>query len=150
MHEPSVYVAGRTSDVERVRRVQQMFRDQGWKIAFDWTGAEGEIRKGWGNLPGEENDLSTTDAGRMIAHKECVACTSADLIVLLWKDGDGPRTGMLGALIEVGMGIASDVDIWVVGATRDSVFFCLPSVTMLSDEYTLRALIEETDLAAAW
>jgi hypothetical protein len=29
-----VYVAGRSSDVERVRRVQRMFTDRGWTVSF--------------------------------------------------------------------------------------------------------------------
>jgi hypothetical protein len=39
-----VYVAGSTSDIERVRRAQRICVDVGWAVSFDWTGVEGEIR----------------------------------------------------------------------------------------------------------
>lgn len=39
-----VYVAGRTTDIERVRSVIAAVEKAGHEITFDWTGSEGEIR----------------------------------------------------------------------------------------------------------
>jgi hypothetical protein len=39
-----VYVAGRTTDLDRVREVMNALREEGHEITFDWTGPDGEIR----------------------------------------------------------------------------------------------------------
>lgn len=53
----SAYVAGRSSDVKNVRFAQQICRDAGYSITFDWTDPEeGEIRPDL-----DEKDLVITD-----------------------------------------------------------------------------------------
>lgn len=131
-----VYVAGRTSEVERVRRVQKMFTDRGHTITFDWTGEEGEIRSGWRGTEAEAR-------GNFLANRERIAVIDADLVVLCWKDADGTRPGMVGALIEVGMGLADGTETWVIAPSRDSVFFCLPEVKVLDAEDEIAGMLDE-------
>lgn len=131
-----VYVAGRTSEIERVQRIQRMFTDRGHTITFDWTGEDGEIRTGWRGTTAETR-------GHVLAHRERSAVRAADLVVLCWRDGDGTRAGMVGALIEVGMGLADGTETWVLNPSRDSVFFCLPEVSVLSSDDEVAARLDE-------
>lgn len=39
-----VYLAGRTTDLERIRRVADIITDNGHEITFEWWGPDGEIR----------------------------------------------------------------------------------------------------------
>jgi hypothetical protein len=66
----------------------------------------------------------------------------ADLVVLCWKDGDGSRAGMVGALIEVGMGLADGTETWIIDPSRDSVFFCLPEVKVLDSEDEIPRMLD--------
>lgn len=118
----SVYVAGSTRDVERVNAVQDIARAFGCRVTFDWTGAEGEIRTdgSWDTVP---------EKGAQIASREVQACMDADLIILLFP----PTGGGLGCWIEMGAGLASGAEVWVVGQQRDSVFWQHPAVTRLDD-----------------
>lgn len=111
----SVYVAGRTSDIERVRRIQKMFIDRGYIVTFDWTGPNGEIRKDW--------DGMAHSRGQRLAVVELSAVASADVTVLVWKDPEDNRQGMVGALIEAGAALAFGNHLWILNPSRDSVFF---------------------------
>lgn len=136
-----VYVAGRTTEIDRVRSVQRMFTERGHTITFDWTGEEGEIRKGWRGTDAEPR-------GNLLANLERGAVISADLVVLCWRDGDGQRAGMVGALIEVGMGLADATETWIIAPSRDSVFFCLPEVRVLDSDEAVAVALDDEALAA--
>lgn len=118
----TAYVAGSTRDRERVNAVQNIARAFGYQITFDWTGPDGEIRTdgSWDSVP---------ERGAQIASREIQACKDADLIILLFP----PNGGGLGCWIEMGAGLASGAEIWVVGQQRDSVFWQHPQVTRLDD-----------------
>jgi hypothetical protein len=77
------YVAGRTSDVERVRRVQDAMRRAGYEITFDWTGPGGEIRKDWGGVAHER--------GAALSQREIAAVHRADVTVLCWMEATEGR-----------------------------------------------------------
>lgn len=113
----AVYVAGSTSDVERVNYVQEMVLNAGWGITFDWTGAEGEIRT-------DGSWDTASDKGAEIASREIDACRRADLTILLFP----PNGGGLGCWIEMGATLSSGGEVWVVEPGRDSVFWQHPKV----------------------
>jgi len=97
--------------------VQDIVRDLGYTITFDWTGPEDEIRT-------DGSWDAASDRGAEIALREIQACRDADLIILLYP----PNGGGLGCWIEVGAGLASGSEVYVVGAKRDSVFWQHPAV----------------------
>ena len=116
-----IYVAGGTSDIERVNDVQSIARAFGCEITFDWTGGEGELRTdgSWNTAP--EN-------GAELAAREIAACVSADLVIVLC-----PPSGQgLGCWIEMGAALACGAEVWVVEPERDSVFWQHPRVIQLS------------------
>lgn len=128
-----VYVAGRTSELERVNRVQQALRDEGHTISFDWTeNPASGIRHDWSDdVPAAEE--------RSIAEMRAIV-EDSDALVLLWKDG------ACGALFETGMAMAfgDRMQVVVSEPTRESVFFYLPWVTRVPrDELIPAALSEE-------
>ena len=133
-----VYVAGSTRDTERVNAVQDIAKAFGWTVTFDWTGAEGEIRTdgSWDSAP---------DQGARIARREVEACRDADLIILLFP----PSGGGLGCWIEMGAGLATGAEIWVVGPQRDSVFWQHPAVSRLDDVGDVAVRLHESFKAAA-
>lgn len=133
-----VYVAGSTRDVERVNAVQQIAVAFGCEIVFDWTGAEGEIRTdgSWDTVP---------ERGARIALREVAACQEADLIILLFP----PNGGGLGCWIEMGAGLATGAEVWVVGAARDSVFWQHPNVVRLDDVGDVAVRLHQAFEAAA-
>lgn len=133
-----VYVAGSTRDVERVNAVQATARAFGCDITFDWTGPEGEIRT---DGPWD----TASEQGARIALREIEACRDADLIILLFP----PSGGGLGCWIEMGAGLASGGEIWVVGAQRDSVFWQHPAVMRMDDVADVVVRLHQEFKAAA-
>lgn len=128
-----VYVAGRTSDTERVRRVQQMVRDRGGEITFDWTdvegpNAQGEIRRDWSGAPLR---------ARALSERERQAVVDADITILCWGDG------ACGALLETGIAMGAGRSVIVLGATRESVFWYLPNVYRHDTEQHLGWLLDD-------
>jgi hypothetical protein len=136
------YVAGRTSDVERVRRVQDAMRRAGYEITFDWTGPGGEIRKDWGGVAHER--------GEALSQREIAAVQSADVTVLCWMEATDGRPGMVGALIEAGVALSAGRELWIIGPlSRDSVFFHHPNAHVFGDEAEFdAALTGSTGVAA--
>lgn len=130
-----VYVARSTSDVDRVRQVQDACRACGWQVTFDWTGPDGEIRTdgSWDAHPAK---------GAAIARNEIDACRTADLTILLH-----PPTGRgLGCWIEMGATLACGGHVWVVEPQRDSVFWQHPNVRRFA---SLAGLLVEMRYLAA-
>jgi hypothetical protein len=116
-----VYVAGSTSDIERVRRAQRICVDVGWAVSFDWTGVEGEIRHDWS----AESELATRHAKR-----ELLAISKSDVLVLCVPES--PHG--LGCFIETGMAMMIGIDIVLVGPIRESVFWYLPGINKCQED----------------
>lgn len=121
------YVAGRTGDIERVRRVQAICEDAGCAITFDWTGPEGEIRKDWTGYAARAGEL---------AQRERDAVRTANVLVLCGPD---PHGG-LGCFIEAGMALAYEVSIVIVGPVRESVFWYAPGVVRCEEGFLIEVL----------
>jgi hypothetical protein len=131
----SVYVAGRTTDIDKVRRIQQLFKDNGYVVTFDWTGPNGEIRKDW---------YGVSDArGAQLAQTELNAVKRASITVLVWKDPEDNRQGMIGALIEAGAALAFGNELWVLNPSRDSVFFHHKNAKVFTSEDELSKAIAD-------
>jgi len=118
----SVYVAGRTRDIDNVRLAQGICRDAGCTITFDWTGEDGEIRESWEDAP---------DRAQTLSERERRAVADADLVVLVWAVSE--NGGPVGALLEVGMAMALKKRIIIVGPARESVFWYLPEVARVEN-----------------
>ena len=104
-----VYVAGSRHELEGVRQVQQLMIDHGYEITFDWTGEEGELRETW-----EEVSYRAAD----LAGRELEAIELADTFVLVVTKGRGR-----GCYVELGMAIALEKQVFIIGPYDDSVFF---------------------------
>jgi hypothetical protein len=139
--QKGAYVAGRTSDVERVRRVQDAMRRADYEITFDWTGPGGEIRKDWGGVAHER--------GAALSQREIAAVHRADVTVLCWMEATDGRPGMVGALIEAGVALGAGRELWIVGPlSRDSVFFHHPNARVFADEAALAVALGEAQAVA--
>ena len=109
-----IYVAGKTNDFERVRRIQRMCVRYGHTISYDWTKTVETV--------GEDGAVGQTLSPEF--KRECAmydehGVDNADLIIAVV---DHPN--ITGTLIEIGMAIALRKEIWLVGEPpRDSVFF---------------------------
>ena len=121
-----VYVAGRTADTVWVRQIQEIVREHGGEITFDWTGSDGEIRSDWSDASERAAQLSS---------RELKAVLDADLTILCWN------SGALGALLETGIALAHGKDVIVLGEPRESVFWYLPNVVRAADEDELRSIL---------
>lgn len=116
-----IYVAGRTTDVENVRRVQQLCLDAGHEITHDWTRGEGVTPErlaaaGKGRVFAEIPD----EQKRRFADQDLVGAGSAQLIIAV------ASPGWWGTMIEIGIGLVCGRAIWLVGPVeRNSVFFYL-------------------------
>lgn len=124
----SVYVAGSTSDVERVNLIQEACRARGWSITFDWTGPDGEIRT-------DGSWDQHAEKGARIASREIEACQDADRTILLCPSA---QRG-LGCWIEMGATLAAGGEVWLVEPQRDSVFWQHPQVRRFASVAVLLA-----------
>lgn len=128
----TAYVAGSTKEIRRVQLVQDMVRDTGFKITFDWTGSEGEIRADWSG--------QARARGARIAKREIEACR-CDLYVLVTPPG--PRG--LGCFIEMGAALAYGAVCLVLPLKgRDSVFWCHPGVRVCRNVLDMEHHIRRT------
>lgn len=127
-----IYVAGKTNDWERVRRIQEMCGRLGHGITFDWTQTievNGPDACVDGTLPDEFK--------RECAENDREGVRSADLVIACV---DYP--GLSGTLIEIGMAIAWQIDLIIVGEPeRRSVFFELHGIRRATNEYELVDLL---------
>jgi hypothetical protein len=127
-------VAGPYQWVDQVRQVQALAVTAGHEISFDWTGDEGEIRSNW---------ESATSAAREIGNIEKEAVLTSDAVILV-GNGDDHGKG-LGCFIEVGMALAADIDVFIIGGCRDSVFWYQPNVVRVrTAEEAVAALTDGT------
>lgn len=129
-----VYVAGRTGDLDRVNRVQEICRDAGCVISFDWTGPEGDIRTDWRREVPRASEL---------AKRELDAVATSDALVICGPD---PHGG-LGCFIETGMAMAYGLPIFVIEPVRESVFWYLPRVVKCQEGY-LKEVLEALAMKA--
>ena len=116
-----IYVAGKTHDWERVRRVQEACKRLGHTITFDWTETIEDI----GPDVGHEFKTLTPEFKRECGEKDLLGVTSCELIIALID-----HEHVTGTLIEVGIALGLYKEVWLVGTpVRDSVFYYLPQVT---------------------
>lgn len=137
-----VYVAAPAVERDLAVRIMDMVRGYGHEITFDWAGEEADIRPHW---------RGQRDEGRTHAEKERSGVKEAGLLILVLPSEKYKERG-LGAYIEFGMAAGQNKTIWVVGFedfSRDSIFFCLPEVHLLTLEEADAALrmARDTELA---
>lgn len=110
-----IYVAGRTSEIEKVQMVQERLKAHGHDITFDWTSEEeGEVRADWSAYPGRAAEISGLERR---------AIEAADAVVLVGYGCDEQSRGGLGCFIEVGMALALETPVVIWGPARESVFW---------------------------
>jgi nucleoside 2-deoxyribosyltransferase len=117
-----VYVAGKTGDFERVRLVQGACVDNGHTITYDWTSAVPD-----GVWVSESEEAVVAPAQKAIfGENDMRGVRTADLLIAL------PHDRLVGTYIEIGMALAWNLDVWLLGDwPRDSVFFYLDNVSRM-------------------
>lgn len=119
-----IYVAGKTDDWERVRRIQETVTiELGHEITHDWTA---KIEQ-----DGEDVGLKAGDRDRREwADDDQIGVKQADLVIVCVD-----YAGLSGTLIELGMALAYEKDIIVVGEPeRNSIFFSNELITHVAHE----------------
>lgn len=110
----NIYVAGKTQDIDKVRRVQQMVTSTGHTITHDWTQAvEAKIP------PEDQQKYAEADMGGVYKASVVIAVGHPNLCGTMW---------------EVGMAAAWGSMIWLTDwhlCSRRSVFEHLPHVSIV-------------------
>lgn len=116
-----IYVAGRFREYKKVRAVIDEVEAIGHNITHDWTRSTEFDDRGEPLVPvvGSAESLTPLDA-KKYAVDDREGVRQADVVILLADD-----EGIYGALIEAGMAIAWNVEVWVVNPVRSSVFWYL-------------------------
>jgi len=124
-----IYVAGKTDDWERVRRVQESLTELGHMVTYDWTvNVEDDVDTGL-----EANDRTR----REWADDDQMGVKQADLVIFL-VDSEG----LSGTLIELGMALAYEKAIIVVGEPeRNSVFFSHANILKVAHEDDILSVV---------
>jgi hypothetical protein len=120
------YVASKFQNFLAVRAMVDALIALGFQNTHDWT------RTDEFNAQGEQAKMELTPAeAREHAEADLLGACYADFIVLL------PFENMLGALLEVGMGLANNRQIFIIGPIRYTVFWDLPNVHRMetADEF---------------
>jgi hypothetical protein len=120
----NVYIAGRTYANTAITEVEDVVENLGHEITFKWWLADEE--QNWRIDQGIAADL----AGR-----ERQAVWEADLLILCYAED------LLGGLIETGIAIGEDKDVYILNAFRESVFWHLPNVYLLRDIEELKVAL---------
>lgn len=133
-----IYVAGRTDDILRIKRMQNACKLNGHKITYDWT--ENVNAQSLALNSGVVVDDNTK---RQYAEKDLVGVYSSDLLIACCAPG------WLGTAIEFGLALAWNKPIWLVGTPeRESVFFELAHVTRYENDLMVyKALYEASPYA---
>jgi nucleoside 2-deoxyribosyltransferase len=126
-----IYVAGKTDDWERVRRVQESLVEVGHMITYDWTvNVEDDVDMGL------EADERTR---REWADDDQLGVKRADTVIFMVES-----EGLSGTLIELGMALAYEKNVIVVGIPeRNSVFFSHALITEVPHEDDILSVLPE-------
>lgn len=119
-----IYVAGRTKNIEEVNTIQAELTRRGHSITHDWTGPEGGISGDWSDSP---------ELAKKVAIKDFLGVTNADGVIMCGY-GCQEGGGGLGAFIEAGIALASNIPIVIVGPMRESVFWYAPIVARVAQD----------------
>lgn len=111
------YVAGKAGGGEDlVRGAGERLRARGWDWTMDWTG-----------IAVATPYLDHADTNAPVAAAMLAAVAASDLVVLV------PGPGVFGALLETGAALAAGTTVAVLGSSRESIFWCLPHVELVTD-----------------
>lgn len=106
-----IYVAGKWEEKDRVRQVQEQLKAAGHTITYDWTRANGD-----NNAVGSRQAFAMADRSGVFEADVFVGVFEKDL-------------KYIGALTEMGMAVAMDIPIYILGNSIDSnIFLELPEV----------------------
>ena len=128
-----IYVAGKTDDWERVRRIQETVTvELGHEITHDWTE---KIEQ-----DGEDVGLKADDGSRREwADDDQLGVKRADLVIVCVD-----FEGLCGTLIELGMALAYDKSVIVVGEPeRNSIFFSHMNIMHVAHEDDVVSALSE-------
>lgn len=130
-----IYVAAKTHDFERARKVMDLCQELGHEITFDWTQNVEQFG------PSHENEAALSDQIlRRAAEDDVLGVKRSQLLIGLGH----PR--VCGTLIEIGMTIRQGTPIILVGEFPPSVFWHLPQITKLDHERYLRGELEKRSI----
>ncbi len=133
----SVYVAGKVgAGTDGVKYLLADLRNLGYEVTYDWTDASG-VKKPY---------LANAARNRPFAENMLQGAHDCDIFILLVADNQ------LGALIELGIALGSSLErknfrafIVTEGMEtyRESIFYCLDSVTIVHSLDELMALLKD-------
>jgi hypothetical protein len=123
------YTPGKAGSGEpTARSVVTLLTSRGWQRALDWT-----------DIKVQKPYLDHMGANRPAAEAMKAAAAASDLVVLV------PDEDVFGALIETGVAIAFGAQVAVLGASRQSIFWCLPGVHLVEDLDGMNSLVDEIE-----
>lgn len=122
-----IYIAGASSEPERVRRWMNAARAQGWYLTLDWLALVDA--QGTANAGMCDEDRESAAAADWRAVRE------ADVIWVL-----APERASIGAWVELGMAIALGKRIVLSGSTRERTIFGALGAEYSTDELAFEAL----------
>ncbi len=103
-----IYVAGKWEEKSRVRVAQQILRDVGHEITFDWT-----------QQPSTEDEVEL--------NRQCIqdikGVMSADAIVAVLIDEDTYLCDSANRYVEIGIAIGSTIPVYILGEPREDFLF---------------------------
>lgn len=127
-HSGRVYVAGRVREIERVRTVQQILREAGYEITYDWTSDE---------VPADRTSDAAILDGQRITECARNGIVSADAVVVLWPLPSEAHHGV-GLLVEAGMAVLRKKKIVISGPAINSSFWSEDGTQRVTSDREIR------------
>lgn len=128
----NIYVAAKTHDYRRARKLMQKLRDSGHHVTFDWTGNVEEVG------PEHENEKAKDVAFlKKCAENDAYGVKTAHRVIAIGH----PK--VCGTLVEIGMALALGKPVDLIGEFPVSVFWELDQVTRYKDENEYLALLNK-------
>jgi nucleoside 2-deoxyribosyltransferase len=121
-----IYTASRFQSYERTREFNDLLRAAGHEVTYDWTRTDEFGEDGHPRFVDGVGEL-TYAKRREYAMLDLQGVVVADLTIVFADDQ------LTGALIEMGAACALGRPVWVLSPWKESIFWALPNVEIMSE-----------------
>lgn len=135
-----LYIAGKWSERDQVKKVMEMFESRGHIITCDWTRHIAPERITKAQYDWSKNEDWAQNGHKTYAEEDLEGVRSCDVLIACMWDS---TLFYKGAWIEIGIALGLDKEVIIIGENITTVFLGLPNVIVVSYKEEALDLIEK-------